>query len=81
MLRHDIHYNLTATLENGKYWQRENARKKAIDDFCGENSLAAEVWRNFFVNFNMDATQMIYAESLRGHPITEGFMEAVISNV
>lgn len=81
MLRHDIHYNLTASLENGKYWQQENERRKAIVKFCEENPTAAEVWRNFFVNFNMNATQMIYAESLRGHPITEGFIEAVISNV
>ncbi len=80
MLRHDIHFELTAGLENGKYWQQESARRKAINAFCEENPLAAEVWRNFFVNFNMNATQMIYAESLRGHPITEGFMEAVISH-
>jgi len=81
MLRHDIHFELTAGLENGLYWQQERARRNAINEFCKENPLAAEIWRNFFVNFNMDATQMIYAESLRGHPITEGFIEAVISNV
>jgi len=81
MLHHDIYFELTAGLENGKYWQKERARRNAINEFCKENHLAAEVWRNFFINYNMNATQMIYAESLRGHPITEGFMEAVISNV
>lgn len=81
MLQHDIHFELTSSLENGKKWRNETNRRKAIKEFCNDNELAMEVWKNFFVKYNMDAQQMLYDESLRGHPITEGFVEAVISNV
>ena len=80
MLRLDIHYNKTASLEDGRYWREHNDRYNNIIRFCQTNTTAHDLW-HLFCNSNMDAVDMIQTEALRGHPITEGFIEGVISSV
>jgi len=80
MLRLDIHYNKTASFEDGKYWREHNDRYNAIIKFCETNATAHDIW-HLFCNSNMDARKMLEDEVSKGIIITEGFAEAVISNV
>ena len=80
MLRLDIHYNKTASFEDGVYWRTQNNSYNAIIKFCQINETAHDLW-HLFCSSNMDAKKMLEDEVSRGRIITEGFVEAVISNV
>ncbi|KKL62946.1 hypothetical protein LCGC14_2180020 [marine sediment metagenome] len=78
MLRLDIHYNKTCGFENHKDWQEHKDRWGALNIFCRGNKVA----ENAFILFkqsNAEAIRMIKNEAGQ-REVTEGFIEAVISN-
>ena len=79
MLRLDIHYEKTCSLEDGERYSRERGRFEAISEYCKLNETAKAAFV-FFTQENVEAVMLIQNGALLGHPITEGFIEAVISN-
>ena len=81
MLQHDINFERTCSLEDGKRWKRENRRRAAINIFCYENKNAMIIWKHYFINHNDSARRMLKMLTDAKVPITDGIIEAVISNV
>ncbi len=81
MLRHDINFERTCSLEDGKTWRKESERRAAINKYCSTSFVAMEVWRSYFINCNTEA-QKIFTILIQAKVyITDGIVEAVISNV
>ncbi len=81
MLQHDINFERTCSLEDGKTWREENSRRAAINEYCSEDAMAMQVWRNYFLNHN-DEAQNVFTILIKADlVITEDIVEAVISNV
>ena len=78
MLLLDIHYS-KAGLEDHRHWQKNRDRSDAIYDFCKGNQAARNAFL-LFINENVEGMEMIRTEAKK-RDVTEGFIEAVISNV
>ena len=78
MILLNIHYSKIG-LEDGKRWQRHRDRSDAIYDFCKGNQTAGNAFL-LFINENVEGMEMIRIEAKK-RDVTEGFIEAVISNV
>lgn len=78
MLLLDIHYS-KAGLEDHRHWQKHRGRFDAISVFCQGNQTAGNAFL-LFLNENIEGMEMIRTEA-KQRDVTEGFIEAVISNV